>query len=78
MKYKAKSWIDTFGARGSKALGSVVTNYYSYSATALVSNGSLVGIAVVVFLIYGMHGIWEMSLNDSQRTALLLEIMKRK
>jgi len=52
VKYKAKSWIDIFGARGSKALGSVVTNYYSYSATALVSNGSLVGIAVAVFLIW--------------------------
>ena len=36
-----------FGARGS-----VVTNYYSYSATALVSNGSLVGIAVAVFQIW--------------------------
>ena len=35
-----------------KALGRVVTNYYSYSATALVSNGSLVGIVVAVFLIW--------------------------
>ena len=52
VKYKAKSWIDIFGARGSKALGSVVTNYYSYSAIALVSNGSLVGIAVAIFLIW--------------------------
>lgn len=52
VKYKAKSWIDIFGARGSKALGSVVTNYYSYSAVALVSNGSLVGIIVAVFLIW--------------------------
>ena len=40
VKYKAKGWINIFGARGSKALVRLVTNYYSYSATALVSNGS--------------------------------------
>jgi AAA family ATP:ADP antiporter len=52
VKYKAKSWIDIFGARGSKALGSVVTNAFSYSADALVANGSLVGMAVASFLIW--------------------------
>jgi AAA family ATP:ADP antiporter len=52
VRYKAKSWIDIFGARGSKALGSVVTNAFSDSATTLVANGSFVGMAVSTFLIW--------------------------
>jgi len=52
VKYKAKSWIDIFGARGSKALGSLVTNAFSDSAHHLVANGSLVGMAVASFLIW--------------------------
>lgn len=52
VRYKAKSWIDIFGARGSKALGSIVTNAFSHSASELVANGSLVGIAVASFLIW--------------------------
>jgi AAA family ATP:ADP antiporter len=52
VRYKAKSWIDIFGARGSKALGSVVTNAFSDSAKHLVANGSLVGMAVASFLIW--------------------------
>jgi ATP:ADP antiporter, AAA family len=52
VRYKAKSWIDIFGARGSKALGSVVTYAFSDSAPSLVANGSLVGIAVSCFLIW--------------------------
>ena len=51
VKYKSKSWIDIFGARGSKALGSVVTDAFSEDTVALVSNGSLVGMAVATFLI---------------------------
>jgi len=52
VRYKAKSWIDIFGARGSKALGSVVTNAFSDSAENLVANGSIVGMAVSCFLIW--------------------------
>merc|ERR1711957_732876 len=52
VKYKAKSWIDIFGARGSKALGSLVTNAFSESTASLVSNGSIVGMAVATFLIW--------------------------
>lgn len=55
VKYKAKSWIDIFGARGSKALGSVVTNAFSDSARNLVANGSLVGMAVASFLIWNAN-----------------------
>jgi ATP:ADP antiporter, AAA family len=52
VRYKAKSWIDIFGARGSKAVGSIVTNAFSDSATNLVHNGSLVGMCVASFLIW--------------------------
>merc|ERR1712154_437612 len=52
VRYKAKSWIDIFGARGSKASGSLVTNAFSDSAATLVQNGSLVGMAVASFLIW--------------------------
>lgn len=52
VKYKAKSWIDIFGARGSKALGSLITNFFSDNAQVLIQNGSLVGMAVASFLIW--------------------------
>jgi len=52
VKYKAKSWIDIFGDRGSKAMGSVVTNAFSSSAEELVDKGSLVGMCVAFFLIW--------------------------
>lgn len=52
VRYKAKSWIDIFGARGSKALGSLVTNAFSHSAEVLVANGSIVGMCVASFLIW--------------------------
>jgi AAA family ATP:ADP antiporter len=55
VKYKAKSWIDIFGARGSKALGSVVTNAFSHSAAELVDKGSLVGMCVASFLIWNAN-----------------------
>ena len=52
IKFKAKSWIDVFGARGSKALGSVVTNQFSDSAADLLTYGSFVAMGVSSFLIY--------------------------
>ncbi|GKY98694.1 hypothetical protein MPSEU_000825700 [Mayamaea pseudoterrestris] len=52
VKYKAKSWIDIFGARGAKATASLVTNAFSYSTAVLVQNGSLVGMCVASFLIW--------------------------
>mmetsp|Transcript_19744 Transcript_19744/g.44829 ORF Transcript_19744/g.44829 Transcript_19744/m.44829 type:complete len:616 (-) Transcript_19744:219-2066(-) len=52
VKFKAKSWIDIFGARGSKALGSLVTNAFSESAENLVNNGSVVAMFVASFLIF--------------------------
>jgi AAA family ATP:ADP antiporter len=52
VRYKAKSWIDIFGARGSKALGSVVTNAFSDSTSSLIENGSIIGMMVASFLIW--------------------------
>ena len=52
VKYKAKSWIDIFGMRGSKALGSVVTNAFATSIAELVDKGSVVGVGVAGFLIW--------------------------
>ncbi|KAH8057785.1 TLC ATP/ADP transporter [Aureococcus anophagefferens] len=52
VKFKAKSWIDVFGARGSKALGSVVTNQFADSAADLLTSGSFVAMGVSSFLIY--------------------------
>mmetsp|Transcript_43635 Transcript_43635/g.118608 ORF Transcript_43635/g.118608 Transcript_43635/m.118608 type:complete len:542 (+) Transcript_43635:572-2197(+) len=51
-KFKAKSWIDVFGARGSKAAGSIVTNAFSDSATDLLTYGAYVAMGVSSFLIY--------------------------
>lgn len=50
VRYKAKSWIDSFGARGSKAAGSVVTNTLGAAAGPLVAYGSIVGFGVASFL----------------------------
>jgi len=52
VRYKAKSWIDIFGARGSKGIGSLVVTVFSDSTESLISNGSLVGMAVASFLIW--------------------------
>jgi len=52
VKYKAKSWIDVFGARGAKALGSVFTNAFSDSLPKLVNGGSLVSIVIGIYLVF--------------------------
>jgi len=36
VKFKCKSWIDTFGQRGSKAGGSLITNAFANSMADLV------------------------------------------
>ena len=36
VKFKCKSWIDTFGQRGSKAGGSIITNQFATSMVDLV------------------------------------------
>jgi len=52
VKFKAKSWIDIFGQRGSKALGSIVTNQFSDSAPDLLNYGSGIAIGLTVWLLY--------------------------
>ena len=57
MKFKAKAWIDVFGARGMKACGSLITNAARDKPELLASYGSvptllisfaLLGIAILV------------------------------
>jgi len=52
IKFKCKSWIDTFGQRCSKAAGSIITNSFASSIVDLTNYGSLVGVAIAAFLIW--------------------------
>ncbi len=52
IKFKCKSWIDTFGQRSAKATGSLVTNAFASSVADLVTYGSLVGIVGSGLLIW--------------------------
>ena len=55
VKFKAKSWIDIFGQRGAKALGSVVTNFYADSSSSLLSNGMMISMGLSAGLLYVSH-----------------------
>merc|ERR1719487_292001 len=59
-KFKAKSWIDVFGARGSKATGSIVTNAFSDSASDLLTYGAYVAMGVSSFLIFVAYKMGQM------------------
>lgn len=52
IKFKCKSWIDTFGQRSAKAGGSIITNAFATSLPDLVAYGSLTGVAFSVLLIW--------------------------
>ena len=52
IKFKCKSWIDTFGQRSAKAAGSLVTNAFASSMGSLVAYGSFVGVVGSAFLIW--------------------------
>eukprot|EP01041_Mallomonas_annulata_P004209 gene4209-8380_t len=51
IKFKCKSWIETFGQRGSKAAGSIITNAFANSLLELAQYGSIVGVFISVFLV---------------------------
>lgn len=52
IKFKCKSWIDTFGQRSAKAAGSVITNQFASSLVDLNNYGTLVGVMLATFLIW--------------------------
>eukprot|EP00981_Chlorochromonas_danica_P008342 scaffold2135_cov154-Ochromonas_danica.AAC.3 len=52
IKFKCKSWIDTFGQRSAKAAGSLVTNAFATSVVDLTNYGSVVGVVGSIFLIW--------------------------
>ena len=50
-KYKAKSWIETFGSRGSKAAGgSICKNIAKGGLDAVMIRGNMIGLAII--------GVW--------------------
>jgi len=51
VRYKAKSWIDVFGSRGSKAVGSGINNSLQGSAQALMTYGTLASLGVIAIWI---------------------------
>ena len=55
IKFKCKSWIDAFGQRSSKAVGSIITSTYAASLDDLVNYGSIIGIVLSGSLIYISH-----------------------
>ena len=58
IKFKAKSWVDVFGGRASKAVGSLVTNAFKKPVAGLMFYGALIslGIASVHLLIAALLG----------------------
>ena len=50
VKFKAKSWIDSFGQRGSKGTGAVIADSFKTSLSALITVGAAISIGVV--------GVW--------------------
>lgn len=50
VKFKAKSWIDMFGGRSSKAAGASVTNMFAHSIPDLLMYGTLIS--------FGIIGVW--------------------
>ena len=58
VKFKAKSWIDIFGARSAKAIGSVVTNALRNNIDSLLNVGSLfaMGLSAAMILNAGYMG----------------------
>jgi hypothetical protein len=52
VQYKCRSWIETFGQRGCKAIGAVITGSLAGSTADLVNYGSIVGVGMAMFLIW--------------------------
>ena len=71
IKFKAKSWIDVFGGRASKAVGSLVTNAFKKPVENLMFYGSLVSfcIASALLLIAAMLGSTFEKLSATVRLA---------
>ncbi len=50
IKFKAKGWIDSFGGRSTKGIGSTVSNTLKYSLPALMVYGNIISL--------GFVGVW--------------------
>lgn len=47
IKFKAKGWIDSFGNRSTKGIGSAVSNTFKYSLPALMMYGGIISLGIV-------------------------------
>ena len=48
VKYKAKSWIETFGSRGSKAIGgSISSKLVKGGLDAVMVKGNFIGLSII-------------------------------
>jgi len=52
IKFKTKGWIDMFGARSMKALGSTINNIFKGSAQSLLLYGTLISLCIVFVWIF--------------------------
>ena len=52
VKFKAKSWIDVFGNRTTKGMGSAITGTFRSSPAGLVLYGTLISLGVIGFWIF--------------------------
>jgi len=52
IKFKTKGWIDMFGARSMKALGSTVNNIFKGSSQSLLLYGTLISLVIVFVWVF--------------------------
>jgi AAA family ATP:ADP antiporter len=52
IKFKTKGWIDMFGSRSMKAIGSLVNNTFKESTQTLLTYGTVMSLGVVFTWIF--------------------------
>lgn len=55
VKYKAKGWIDMFGARAAKSMGSVINTHLATTEALQASTGPLGAVVVGVWIVAAFH-----------------------
>eukprot|EP01012_Entosiphon_sulcatum_P031260 TRINITY_DN3917_c0_g1_i1.p1 TRINITY_DN3917_c0_g1~~TRINITY_DN3917_c0_g1_i1.p1 ORF type:complete len:499 (+),score=48.05 TRINITY_DN3917_c0_g1_i1:24-1499(+) len=67
VKYKAKGWIDMFGARAAKSIGSVINTNLSSTAALQAWTGPIGVVVVAVWIMAALHtGLRHKELVDAQ------------
>jgi AAA family ATP:ADP antiporter len=52
IRFKTKSWIDMFGARSMKSVGSAINNTFKESTQSLLLYGTMISLSIIVFWIF--------------------------